>query len=570
MNIKIITSIILLLSSLLLTGNTHSQIDDYSITSKKQTVSQFKINTDMPEILQQISQQQKYTTIPTFPIEDAIDIEKYIIGPNDLFLLGIYGYANQQMQLYVNPEGSIVIPYVGEIKLSGMNLKKAKEVVAEKVKKRYYSSDVSFTLLTPRTFLVSLTGLVQGKFQATPLTRASELIKYIVFDTMNVSRTYYENMMKQSKEPNLLRTSMSVRNITLYRKDGSVLKVDLYKYFMTNDDKYNPYLLEGDLVKVPHTLLEKNYVSVTGAVQLGGSYEYSEGDDLETVIGLGRGLDVYANPDSILLYRPYEFKPGFELINISYEKDKHFPIKVNDRIFVKFKSEYYKMATVLILGEIKMPGYYPISFKNTRLKDVIEMAGGVTDNAYLPLSILFRYWDAEYLGKDSMEVFINQRANDLIISEADKRNFEIDIKSRRNRVVIDFQRLLEEGDESQNIILEDKDIIYINDNKNIVYVYGQVNNEGYVPYIEGKSFEYYIEKAGGYTLAADESNTRVIRFNSRGWYKAKDTDVRVGDFIYVPKIDKKEFKDIVTVIAQISSVILGILTTYILIRNTKQ
>lgn len=573
MNIRKITFIILFLSSILIaTNNLHSQIiDEYNLSQQKRTSvsSQVKINTDMPEILQQISKQQQYTSIPNFPIEDAINIEKYIVGPNDLFLLGIYGYTNQQMQLYVNPEGSIVIPYVGEIYLHGLTLKKAKELVYERVKKRYHSSEVSFNLLAPRTFLVSLTGLVQGKFEATPLTRASELIKYIVFDTMNVSRTYYENMMKQSKEPNLLRTTMSVRNITLHRKDGTVLKVDLYKYFMTNDDKYNPYLLEGDLVKVPYTLLEKNYVSVTGAVQLGGSYEYSEGDDLETVIGLGRGLDVYANPDSILLYRPYEYKPGFELINLSYEKDKHFPIKVNDRIFVKFKSEYYKMATVLILGEIKMPGYYPISFKNTRLKDVIEMAGGVTENAYLPLSIIFRYWDAEYLGKDSMEVFINQRANDLIISEADKRNFEIDIKSRRNRVVVDFQRLLEEGDESQNIILEDKDIIYINDNKNIVYVYGQVNNEGYVPYVEGKSYEYYIEKAGGYTLAADESNTRIIRFNSRGWYKAKDTDVRVGDFIYVPKIDKKEFKDIVTVVAQISSVILGILTTYILIRNTK-
>lgn len=569
-NIKF--KIVLYFIIFLLFNTSYSQIIDeskldYSTYQKKKTeTSQFRINADLPEIFQQIVG-TPYEN-PNIPIEDAIDIEKYIVGPGDLFLLGIYGYTNQQIQLYVNPEGSIIIPYVGEVYLYGLSLKKAKEIVIEKVKKRYYSSEVSLNLLTPRTFLVSLTGLVQGKFRATPLTRVSEIIRYIVFDTLNVAKTYYENMMKQSKEPNLLRTTMSMRNITLHRKDSTVLKVDLYKYFMTNDDKYNPYLLEGDLIRVPYTLLEKNYVSVTGAVQLGGAYEYNEDDDLETVIGLGRGLDVYANPDSIILYRPYKYKPGFELINLSYEKDKHYPIKVNDRIFVKFKPEYYKMATVLILGEIKMPGYYPISYKNSRLLDVIEMAGGLTENAYLPLSIVFRYWDAEYLQKDTMEIVINQRANDVIISENDRKNFEIDVLSRRNRVVVDFQRLIEEGDQSQNILLEDKDIIYINDNKNIVYVYGQVNSEGYVPYVEGKSYEYYIEKAGGYGLAADESNTRIIRFNTRGWYKAKDTEVKNGDFIYVPKIEKKEFKEIVTVISQIAGVIIGIITTYILIRNT--
>jgi soluble lytic murein transglycosylase-like protein len=59
-------------------------------------------------------------------------------------------------------------------------------------------------------------------------------------------------------------------------------------------------------------------------------------------------------------------------------------------------------------------------------------------------------------------------------------------------------------------------ILYINDNKNIVYVCGQVNSEGYVFYISDKNYKYYVEKAGVYGLAADESNTRIIKFNSRG------------------------------------------------------
>jgi protein involved in polysaccharide export with SLBB domain len=159
------------------------------------------------------------------------------------------------------------------------------------------------------------------------------------------------------------------------------------------------------------------------------------------------------------------------------------------------------------------------------------------------------------------------RANDVLITPAEKRNFETDIKSRRNRVVVDFEKLIINNDQSQNALLEDKDIIYINDDKKIVYVYGQVNNEGYVPFVAGKEYEYYVERAGGYSLSADDGNTRIIKFNSRGWYKPDDTEINSGDYIYVPKYEKKTFTEKISLIAQIAGVLLGVLTTYLLFKK---
>lgn len=527
-----------------------------------------RINSDLTDILNLNQSQQTGIFNQTMPLEGTIDLNKYIIGPNDVFQLGIYGYMNQQIPLVVNPEGSVVIPTVGEIKVSDMNLADAKNIVIDKVKKRY-KAEVSFNLIAPRIFLVNVSGLVQGKYEATSLTRASEMLKFILYDTLNYSRRYYEKMEEGRPENTILQTNISARNIELIRKNGTVQRVDIYKYYMTNEDKYNPYLLEGDLIKIPNVLLEKNYITIMGAVQLGGAYEYSEGDDLETLIGLGRGLDLYAEPDSILLFRPFEDKAGFEIINLSYDKDKNLKIKVFDRVFVKYKADYKKMATVLILGEVNMPGYYPITFKNTKVKDIITMAGGLKQTAYLPLSILFRKWDAEYQAKDTAEVILNERANDLIISDDDKRNFLIDVRSRRNRVNIDFSKLLNNNDESQNVLLEDKDIIYINDNKNIVYVFGQVNKEGYVTFKEGADADYYIDKAGGYSLAADEGSTRIVKFHTRGYYKPGDIEIESGDFVYVPKVDRKPFTEVMTIISQIAGIILGVLTTYILIKNTQ-
>ncbi len=563
--VKLVLIIITILFS---NGYLLSQIKD--ITSPTTTTSQLQssqlqmnrmgVNADAMQLLSSI---QEPPLIQGSPVEGVVDAEKYIVGQGDIFNLGLYGYLNQIIPITVSLEGTVIIPTVGEIKVSDLTLKKAKEKVIAAVKKRYYSSDVSFTLLQPRTFLVQVAGLTQGTYTVTSLTRPSQIISMIFFDTLNVQRRNEE-----SKIGDYLK-QFSFRNILLKRKDGTELRVDLYKFFATKDDKYNPTFKEGDLIKIPNNNILNYCISIQGAVQLEGNYEYANDDDLETVIGLARGFDINAEPDSIILFRPYGQSVGFNQYFLSFEKDKNFKINLSDRIFVKYKSEYKKMVSVSVFGEIMRPGVYPITFKNTKLKDVIEMAGGFTQHAYLPLCIVFRKYDEEYLRRDTMEIFINRRANDLIVTEKEKLNFEEDVLGRRNRVVVDFEKLFKENDESQNIILQDKDIVYINDDKKSVYVYGQVQSEGYVAYKQGENADYYIEKAGGYTLAADEGNTRVIKFNTRGWYKPGDTEIYSGDFIYVPKKLGKPFAETMTIISQIASVILGVLTTYILIKNTR-
>lgn len=528
-------------------------------TDPKTNVS---INADAGDLLNSINQQQNQTSqFKTVFVDKAVDMNKYIVGPNDIFSLGIYGYINQQIPINVSIEGSVVIPTVGEIKVDGLSLKDAKIKVINAVKKRYFSSDISFTLVTPKSFLVTVSSIMQKKFEVNSTNRVSDIINKVFYDTLDVSRAQFT----LNNKPEFFVQNLSLRNIEILHKDGTTSNVDLYRYFVTNNDDLNPYLKEGDFIKIPLGILDNNFVTISGAVQLPGVYEYNKNDDLESIVGVGRGFDFNAQEDSILVFRADPLTLQFETYYLSYSKDKKFKINVYDRVFVKFKSEYMKNYSVTVLGEVNMPGVYPISQKNTRLKDVIEMAGGMKKTAYLPLSIVFRRYDEEYTKTDTAEILINMRANDLIINEKDKLSFERDVISRRNRVIIDFEKLYKYNDTTQNIIMENRDVIYINDNKNIVYVYGQVENEGYVPFKEGEDYKYYIEKAGGYSLAAEEGKTRVIKFNSRGWYEADKAQIRSGDFIYVPKKTPAEFKESLTIIATMIGVVASVITTYLLI-----
>lgn len=528
------------------------------------TTSPTRINADAPQLFGSISDGNVLSK--TTPVEGVIKGDEYIVGPNDLFTLGLYGFINQQVPLYVSLEGTIVIPTVGEIQVSNITLAAAKEKVIKAVKKRYYSSDVSFTLTQPRTFLVKVNGLSQGIYEVSPVMRVSDLMGRVFYDTTNVTNVYNQKF----NEAEFFQTQTSMRNILLTRKNGTAVKVDLYRYFITGDNKYNPQFLEGDLLKIPMNQLDKNFITINGAVQLAGGYEYSPGDNLETAIGLSRGFDTYAEQDSITIYRPYINNKGFDVIQLSYSNDKDYPIENFDRIFVKYKTDFRKKVTALILGEVPRPGYYPIAFKTTTVKDLIEMAGGITENAYLPLCIIFRKYDKEYSTNDSTEIFVNQRANDLLVTDKDKANFDIDLKSRRGRVIIDFEKLLKYNDLSQNVVLEDGDIIYINDDKKVVYVYGSVNNEGYVKFEQGKDYKFYIEQAGGFGNGADEGDTRIIKFNSRGWYKPEQTEIQSGDFVYVPKKQKETFKDTMGLIGTIVGIVGTIITSYILINNSSK
>ncbi len=546
------------------TGNVRTNSQS-NLSNTNLNTQNFRINSDASDLLSQISgqnfqqQQQK-----AFPVDKAVNQDEYIVGPNDMFSLGIYGYLNQSIPLMVNLEGSVVIPTVGEVKVDGLSLRVAKERVVNAVKRRYYSSEVTFSLSMPRTFLISVSSMIQKKLEVSPLTRTSEIISLVFFDTLDITKTKYNlSNPKTEFDPEL-----SLRNIEIYRKSGEVVNVDLYRYFSTNNDKFNPYLREGDLLKVPYGILSKNYVTVNGAVQLGGVYEYNNNDDLETIIGLGRGFDSDADKDSISVFRIDPITSKYQVFQLSFEKDRHFKINVYDRVFVKYKLNNIKNLSVVILGEVNRPGIYPITQKNTTLKEAIEMAGGFKPTAYLPLSLLIRKYDEEYTKKDTAEVFLNIRANDLIVKEQDRKNFDIDVLSRRFRMIVDFERLFVDNDMSQNVILENKDVIYVNDNKNVVYVYGQVQNEGYVPYKEGEDFEYYIEKAGGYSLAADKGDTRIIRFNSRGWFDANKTVVKSGDFVYVPKIVRSPLNENITLYATIIGSLVSIISTYLLIKNS--
>jgi protein involved in polysaccharide export with SLBB domain len=358
----------------------------------------------------------------------------------------------------------------------------------------------------------------------------------------------------------------------LTRKNGQIIRVDLRKYFATRDEQFNPFLVEGDVINIPKYDWEGRFISVNGAVQFPGVFEYIEGDDLETALQLCRGVTSVANLDSILLSR--SDKSGNKMTNtiVKYDGNEKMKLGPNDRVTVLAYAEQRRDFRVYILGEVIRPGLYPITLNSTKLSDILPETGGFTPNAYLPTSELYRKMDTLYLlkNRDTTENLFTQRLNDVISNKDEKEYFDNELKSRIGRVNVDFENLFLKGDKGQDVILRDGDIIYISDNRKQVFVYGQVNRPGYVPYKEGADCDYYIDKAGGYGERADEGDVRVIKFKTREWLDPDEAKVESSDFIYVPKIIKRDFAYDIDLIAKVASVIVSVITLALLVIQTQK
>jgi len=531
---------------------------------KSLDVTQQKIDLQNFDLLKQIEPSVSTNMIFNEQLlEGAVDQNKYLVGPNDIFSLGVWGVVNEPLPIVVSPEGSLIIPSVGEVNVNGLSLAQAKEKVISAVKKRYISAVISLTLISPRKFLVNVTGVGQGTYPVSAIMRASTLIAFVMTDSVS--------LLKSNVQP-MERGNFSVRNIQLKRKNGEQIRVDLQKYFGTMDEKYNPFLREGDVISLPRYQWEARFIGIQGAVQFPGVFEYIEGDDLETAYELVRGVTSVANMDSVIIARMDPTATTMKKFVITYEENKKFKLEPNDRVMFMARPEIRRDFRVQVLGEVVNPGNYPITLNTTRLKDLIREAGGFTPSAYLPNSEVYRKLDTFFVNlrnRDSMELAYTQRLNDVISNKDERELFEQDIKYRVGRVNVDFEKLYA-GDETQDIILNNGDIVYITDNKKEVYVYGQVNRPGFVPYKQDADYEYYIKSAGGYGERADENEVRVVKFKTREWLDPDKATIQSGDFIYVPKIIKRDFAFDIDLIAKVASVIVSVITLTLLVIQSQK
>jgi len=155
--------------------------------------------------------------------------------------------------------------------------------------------------------------------------------------------------------------------------------------------------------------------------------------------------------------------------------------------------EDYRSRKVTILGEVAKPGLYELTGDSTLL-EIISKAGGLTPGA-------------------------GERA---VIKRALPNAKGGETSDESGTIAIDMNRLVEEGDNTLNLSVDDGDSIYIPRAGNF-FVTGEVERPGSYKYEEGLTVLKAITTASGFTSKAARGKVRLIRR-----VDGVDTTVRVN------------------------------------------
>ncbi|MFQ3596810.1 MAG: SLBB domain-containing protein [Chloroherpetonaceae bacterium] len=479
------------------------------------------------------------------PLPNAVP-KNYIVGAGDFLLIAIFSQTYTTYQLPVTPSGTLIIPRLKEISVQGLSIDKVQTLLAKEFAKVYRSADVTVSLISLRSFYVDIVGEVSvpTRLLVNAATRLSDVI---------------------SQSPIL--QNASLRQIRLKRSNpDTLMTVDIFRYYRLLDNSDNPYLQENDIIQVSKQVKS---TTIYGEVKYPGSYEFIESDSLYTLLKLAGGLLESAILDSvdIIRYLPDQLHTyTFSVTVRGFPPSSNVPLRDGDRIQVRRIPLWRPDETVLVQGRVKVPGYYRIEKGRTRLRDIIERAGGFLELASLEEASLVR------------PKAIRKEIDLSTIKQVDLEDPEYQYAVARQRedpkgrITVDFKKLFFQNDDSQNVILEEGDVITIPLFRDYVNVIGRVARPGNINYVKGEGIKYYIQKAGGFTERALKSDIKVLKPNTGDLFDADDVDeIDPSDVILVQEKPKSQFWTRSWEIFRDSIVIAGsIATTLLLIRNFSQ
>ena len=473
-------------------------------------------------------------------IEGRVDPETYRVGPGDEFALR-YSDLLEPRILRVAPSGELLVPDAGSIDLAGLTLREADARVRERLRPYVRGKGFAFSLHRPRRFGLRVLGDVQtpGVVTLQAPVRASEAIEAAGGVVTGGAR----------------------RGIQVRRGDDTLL-VDLVRHARAGDVKANPLVFETDVIYVPTSTWT---VEALGAVAHPGRFDYVAGDRVSDLLALAGGLKPDAAPDQSLLRGGATSKPAeatpvrvSEILG-SPGGAADTPLRPGDVLYVPAVVHYLEQEHVVVEGEVAHPGPYPIEEGVTRIRSVLEKAGGFTPFANRGGVRVER--PLTHAPTDSAFLRIAEEQGPLLSPV--ERLYVLTRARERNAVSAPVGALLLAGDARGDVPLYDGDRIVVPRHLPFVSVQGEVRSPGHVPYREGWKVGDYVKAAGDYTGRAYKSRTRVTQAATGSPLWAADVrEVRAGDVIWVPTEPDRNpwgtIRDIIAVTAAAASVVIAV------------
>ena len=276
-------------------------------------------------------------------------------------------------------------------------------------------------------------------------------------------------------------------------------------------------------------------VTVGGEVNMPGVYKFAENTTIEDVILQAGGLTRAASMAKVDIFRqrhdPYaleeaetttetycfEIKDGFVV-----DGEKGFVLMPFDEVYVRRSPYHREIQNVEIKGAVNFEGEYALSSKNYRISDLVNAAGGLSNQAYAKGAYLFReITEEELVQRELLQTLSHVELYEEILRSDRSTNMAV-LDSLYNAkinagnmypVAIDLEKAVKEPGSHYDIILRAGDVITVPEYTSTIKIRGEVKYPTTVNWQKGKSLRYYIDHAGGFGNMAKKRGVYVINMN---------------------------------------------------------
>ncbi len=333
-----------------------------------------------------------------------------------------------------------------------------------------------------------------------------------------------------------------------------------------------PVISDLELQATPDNLAQ--IVSIDGRVKAPGRYPLEPSMHISDLIRAGGSLEDSAYRGEAELTR-YEVTDGnsrqTSLVNVDLaairrgDSRADLSLKPYDVLIIKTTPLWDEPGSIVLAGEVRFPGKYPIHRGET-LYMVLQRAGGLTDIAFGEGAVFIRE-ELKKREKEQLELLTNRFQSDLtslslqtLASSAATASGGSNatqgiaigqqlLEQLRNtrpvgRLVIELDRVLGgPAGGAGDLVLRDGDKLVVPKKTQEITILGEVQSPTSHVFQTGLTRDDYIQKSGGVSQKADRKRIYVVRANgdvvsggrSSGWFRrTQSVDIHPGDAIIVP------------------------------------
>ena len=289
----------------------------------------------------------------------------YVLSAGDELLINVWGDSELNLKLKVSPEGTILIPNLGPVSVSGLTIETAENRIRQELGR--IMSTLSENTDGANTFVsVSL-----SQIRSIKVNIVGEVVAPGTYTLPSFATLF--NALYAAGGVNEIG---SLRGIKVYRNSKEVAKLDVYDYLLNGKYNTNIRLEENDMVIVsPYDQL----AVVRGKVKRNRIFEMKKGETLQQLLNMAGGFTGDAYKKDVRIKRKADSR--YQIATVTEDKYPTFAMMDGDSLLVDSVIPFYENR-LTVTGAVWRPGEYELNGAVHTVKGLINQAAGLKGDEF--------------------------------------------------------------------------------------------------------------------------------------------------------------------------------------------